>query len=195
MADHKHIEEVEQQAMLYSLGALTPEEAKKFAQRLAADCPLCRAEVGECRQVLGALAMTAPQVEPPPNARDRLLAAIGAAAKPEGSQKEAAGKDASTSMGEGLIVRKDASGFESSPMPGVQIRNLLGKKTFLVRMEPKSYLPEHQHKAAEQCLVLEGSISSDGITAYAGDYTFMPAGSNHNPLYSETGCLLLIAYT
>ena len=65
----------------------------------------------------------------------------------------------------------------------------------LVRMAPGSYLPPHEHSHGEQCLVLEGSIRSDDMVAQAGDFTFMPAGSTHSPLYSETGCLLLIAYT
>jgi quercetin dioxygenase-like cupin family protein len=65
----------------------------------------------------------------------------------------------------------------------------------LVRMAPKTFLPRHDHPLGEQCLVLEGSIRSDDMVAEAGDFTFMPAGSTHPPLYSETGCLLLIAYT
>ena len=183
MGDRSHIEEVEQQAALFALGALPPEEARKFGQRLAAECPFCRAEVRGCEQVLAALATSVPQVEPPPEARDRLLAALG------GKKESAPGN------GEGILLRKDETGFESSPIPGVQIRNLLGKKTMLVRMAPKTYFPEHDHRAAEQCLVLEGSITGDGVTAYAGDFTYMPAGSSHHPLYSDTGCLLLIAYT
>ena len=65
----------------------------------------------------------------------------------------------------------------------------------LVRMAPKTWIPAHDHGEAEQCLVLEGSVTSDGVTAFAGDFTYMPAGSSHHPLYSEDGCLLLIAYT
>jgi quercetin dioxygenase-like cupin family protein len=183
MADQSHIEELEQQAALYALGALPEEDAQKFAHRLTAGCPVCCAEVRGCQQAMAALAMSVPQVEPPAEARSRLLEALG-------NKKESA-----SGMGEGIIVRKTETSFEASPIPGVQIRNLLGKKTMLVRMAPKSYLPEHNHKAAEQCLVLEGSITSEGVTAYAGDYTYMPAGSAHHPLYSETGCLLLIAYT
>ena len=64
----------------------------------------------------------------------------------------------------------------------------------LVRMAPKTYYPGHPHHTDEHCLVLEGTLAADGVTAYAGDFTFMPAGSKHSPLYSETGCLLLIAY-
>jgi len=80
-------------------------------------------------------------------------------------------------------------------MPGIETRRLFGEKTLLVRMAPGTVFPEHQHSAAEQCLILEGSIRAGPITAYAGDYTYMPKGSSHPPLISETGCTLLIAYT
>jgi len=62
-------------------------------------------------------------------------------------------------------------------------------------MAPNTWLPEHDHKFAEQCLVLEGSIQSDDMTAHAGDYVFMPAGSHHSALYSATGATFLIAYS
>ena len=60
---------------------------------------------------------------------------------------------------------------------------------------PQTSLPAHPHGEAEQCLVLEGSITSDGVTANAGDFTYMPPGSSHHALFSQDGCLLLIAYT
>ena len=76
------------------------------------------------------------------------------------------------------IVPADEGGFVQTPMPGIQIRYLKGKNTFLVKMAPKSSLPSHEHKYNEQCLVLEGSIQDeDGQIVGAGDYVFMPKGS------------------
>jgi anti-sigma factor ChrR (cupin superfamily) len=95
----------------------------------------------------------------------------------------------------GKLVRPDDTPWESASIPGVETRPLLGRKTVLVRMSPGSSLPRHEHSRAEQCLVLEGSIRSEEMFAQAGDFTFMPPGSTHSALYSETGCLLLIAYT
>jgi len=189
MGDRRYIEEIEELAALFALGALPADEAKKFGQRLEAECPFCRAEVRGCGQAMAALAMNVPQVAPPAEARQRLLKAIGA--KPEAATT----REAPGTMGPGIIVRKDDTGFEATPVPGVEYRSLMGRDTVLLRMAPKSYYPAHQHHAGEQCLVLEGSVSSDGVTAYAGDFTYMPKGSSHDPLYSETGCLLLIAYT
>ena len=63
----------------------------------------------------------------------------------------------------------------------MQFRYLKGNNTFLVKMAPKSSLPAHEHKYNEQCLMLEGSVSVDGQTAYAGDFVFMPAGTFSPP--------------
>jgi anti-sigma factor ChrR (cupin superfamily) len=188
MADSNHrdalMEEIEEQASLYALGALPAEEAARFELRLQAGCPICTHEVRECDRAVKALALSAPEATPPASARDRLLDAIGDGKRPAGV----------VTMGPGTLVRADSTPWIQTPIPGVEIRNLYKEKAMLVRMAPKSWLAAHEHDKAEQCLVLEGSISSDGLTAYAGDFTYMPAGSEHHPLYSETGCLLLIAY-
>ena len=186
MADQNHFDEIAEQAALFSIGALPADEARRFEQRLSAGCPLCRAEVRDCGQAVAALQLSVPEVTPPPGLRARLLESIGA-----GREKSGKGSP----MGPGTIVRPPDTEWKPIPAPGIEIKPLMGRKTFLVRMAPKSKLPAHEHPAAEQCLVLEGSVSSEGVTAYAGDFTYMPAGSSHQELYSEEGCLLLIAYT
>lgn len=186
MADKAHTEELEAQAALFALGAMPPEEAARFEQRLTSGCPYCRAEVRECQIALTALPLSAPPVTPPPSLRARVLEGITRGEEQAGDSQ----------FGNGLVVRSDETPWESAGVPGVETRRLHGKRTFLVRMGPQSWLPAHDHGvAAEQCLVLEGSITSAGVTAYAGDFTYMPKGTHHHPLYSENGCLLLIAYT
>jgi len=184
MADKSHIREIEEQAALFAIGALPADEAKRFEQRLAAGCPFCRAELRECGEAVTALQLSVPEVTPPPALRARLLDSIGAR-KPSGGSP----------MGPGRIVRTDDTEWKKSSVPGLEFRYLFEKKTMLIRMGPGTSYPVHEHSAAEQCLVLEGSVSSEGVTAYAGDYTYMPAGSTHSTLYTEEGCVLLIAYT
>jgi len=185
MPGKRAITQIEGDAALYALGALGAAESDKFRQRLAAGCPVCEDVLAECQQVVTLLPLTAPQVEPPPSIRTRLMDRIGGEARMAGNG----------AMGDGLIVRAGETEWKDAPAPGVQYRQLHGSKTILVRMGPGTWLPAHDHKHAEQCLVLEGSISSEGVTAYAGDYTYMPAGSVHSALYSETGALFLIAYS
>jgi anti-sigma-K factor RskA len=69
--DHEYADE----AAAYALGALTPAERVNFEAHLA-HCALCAAEVRSFAPIVGALANTIPTAEPPPAARDRLLAAI-----------------------------------------------------------------------------------------------------------------------
>jgi quercetin dioxygenase-like cupin family protein len=182
MAKRTQIQEIEEQAALYALGALGPAESGSFEKRMAAGCSLCRSAYQECRETVEALPLAAPDVEPSPEVRMRLMDRIAGAApaKPKATM--------------GTLVKPTDTEW-SKAAPGVEIRPLLGRKTMLVRMSPGTYLPEHEHKYGEQCLVLEGSIRSDDMEAHAGDFTFMPAGSTHSQLFSETGCLLLITYT
>jgi quercetin dioxygenase-like cupin family protein len=180
MADRSLIQQIEDDAALYVLGALPAEDAGKFEQRLASGCVLCRLEVQACESTAAALAASVTPVAPPAELKQRLLDQIGQA-QPAKSGME--------------IVPADDTGFVQTPMPGVEIRYLKNKSTFLVRMAPKTYLPAHEHQHNEQCLMLEGSVRGDGQTARAGDFVFMPAGSLHSQLYSEEGCLFLITYS
>lgn len=175
-----HAEEIEEQAALYALDALPSAEAGSFRQRVAAGCPACSAALADCRQTIAQLPWAAPDAQPSPGLRDRILDSV----KKKQPRKPV-----------GLLVRQDDTPWIPSDIPGVETRMLYGDKTMLIRMAPGTVLPEHPHTHAEQCLVLEGSIRSEKVTAYAGDFTYMPAGSKHPPLYSDTGCLLLIAYT
>jgi hypothetical protein len=181
MAGRSHIEEVQEEAALFALGALKAGEAERFRQRLAAGCPLCCAAVADCEETLAAIALSAPQAAPPSDLRAQLLERAAGVPKP--------------AAGEPVIVRANASAWKPTPVPGVQFRPLLDGSTFLIRMAPKTSYPAHEHAAAEQCLMLEGSVTSEGVTAYTGDYIYMPKGSTHQPLYSEDGCVFLIAYT
>jgi anti-sigma factor ChrR (cupin superfamily) len=185
MAKRAHLREIEEQAALYALGALGPDEAGKFGKRLAAGCPVCRAELAEFQAVADSLPLSAPEAAPRPEVRRRLMERIG------GGAPATSAKPAPTA---GTLVRPGDTAWIPALAPGVEIRPLLGKKTMLVRMAPGTYLPEHEHSYGEQCLVLEGTVRSDDMEARAGDFTFMPAGSTHAQLYSETGCLLLITY-
>jgi hypothetical protein len=181
MPDRSLIQLLEDDAAMYALGAMSAEDSAKFEQRLASGCALCLAEIRSCENIVAALATSVTPASPPAELRQRVLDG----AVPPAPRAEAVME----------IVRADNNGFQKTPMPGVEIRYLKGKGTFLVRMAPKSYLFEHDHKYNEQCLMLEGSVTGDGETAHAGDFVFMPAGSHHKTLYSETGCLFLITYS
>ena len=184
MTTDDQVEECRTTAALYSLGALPPDETLRFEQRLKSGCPFCTAEFAEYSLVAESLALTVPAHEPDPSMRQRLLNRVTAT-----SQTPAPNSDIT-------VVRGGDSPWVKLPIPGVEIRPLLGKDTLLVRMQPGSVYPAHEHQQSEQCYVLEGSIvGSDGTTVSAGDFVCMRAGSKHDPIHTETGCVFLVAYT
>ena len=63
----------------YVLGAL-PELEAELLERHVAGCDTCRAELEELRPVSAALARSVPQVEPPPELKERLMATVNAEA-------------------------------------------------------------------------------------------------------------------
>ena len=182
MEERTHIDEIEQQAAMFELGMLPAEQAEAFNQRVAAGCPFCCAQVDEFNLALSALPLSIPPLAPPPELRARLIESIA----------QTGGLSSSTERA--TFVRADETPWKSSPFPGVEMRYLYRRDTMLIRMAANSRIPAHPHAKAEQCLVLEGSISSNGITANAGDFVHMPAGSTHDDIDSRDGALFLITY-
>lgn len=66
-----------------------------------------------------------------------------------------------------------------------------GQVTSLVRYEPHSRFPEHDHPEGEEILVLEGVFSDEHGDWPAGTYLLNPEGFRHTP-FSEPGCLLFV---
>ena len=186
MSLQRKIDETCEAAALYALGCLPPDEARGFESRLKGGCLLCNAQLAESRVVSDALAAAPTPVRPPHSLRARLLASLPGI-------EQCAGPGPTEGR---IVVRKDETPWDASPHPGVEYRPLLGEKTYLVRMKPGAQFPAHVHKANEQCLVVDGSLTdAEGLTVRAGDYVFMPVHSQHSELRSDAGCVLLIAYS
>ena len=179
-------EEAAGRAALYALGALEGEEARAFEEHLLAGCAVCAAEMREFEGVVADLGLAAPEAEPPAEVRSRLLALIaeGAGGGPGG--------------GEGfLVVRAGEGEWLPTGDEGVAYKLLYadaerGTVTTLVRMRPGSRIRPHRHLGVEQCLVLEGDVSSGATRMKAGDFNCSLPGSVHQELVTDGGALLLI---
>ena len=82
-------------------------------------------------------------------------------------------------------------------LPGLKIKPLrvdpIGRtQTSLWKLEPGAVVPEHDHHAEEECLILDGSIVWDDRVYSRGDYLLARPGGKHSPFVSPTGALLLI---
>ncbi len=68
-----------------------------------------------------------------------------------------------------------------------------GQVTSLVRYEPRSRFPAHDHPEGEEILVLEGDLS-DECGAYApGSWLRLPVGASFRPR-TRAGCTLYVKY-
>ncbi len=66
-----------------------------------------------------------------------------------------------------------------------------GQVTSVVRYEPNSSFPAHDHPDGEEILVLEGVFSDEHGDWPAGTYLLNPEGFRHAP-FSREGCVLFV---
>ena len=66
-----------------------------------------------------------------------------------------------------------------------------GQVTSVVRYEPNSTFPAHDHPDGEEILVLDGVFSDEHGDWPAGTFLLNPEGFRHAP-FSTTGCTLLV---
>jgi anti-sigma factor ChrR (cupin superfamily) len=66
-----------------------------------------------------------------------------------------------------------------------------GQVTSVVRYEPHSRFPTHDHPEGEEIFVLEGVFSDEHGNWPAGTFLLNPEGFRHTP-FSEPGCLLFV---
>jgi anti-sigma factor ChrR (cupin superfamily) len=66
-----------------------------------------------------------------------------------------------------------------------------GQVTSVVRYEPHSRFPAHEHPEGEEILVLSGVFSDEHGDWPAGTYLLNPEGFRHTP-FSEPGCELFV---
>jgi quercetin dioxygenase-like cupin family protein len=65
--------------------------------------------------------------------------------------------------------------------------------SWLLRLLPGGRLQPHEHAdGAEECMVLEGELSINGVLFKAGDYQIAYPGSVHYEVATETGAMLFL---
>ena len=91
-----------------------------------------------------------------------------------------------------------AMDWQASPSPSVLRKRLdlagpaeAGRVTSVVRYEPDSTFPPHEHPGGEEILVLDGTFSDEHGDYPAGSYLLNPEGFSHAPR-SAGGCVLFV---
>ena len=183
-------EEISAAAALFAVGHLDSASSARFVARLRDGCQVAVAEYAAFAETTAAALQASLPLHTPPSAlRDRLLARIAVTVAPQ--PPPAVVQPGPSAM---VVTRAADAHWLPGPAPGVQVCLLREQKTMLVRLSPGACVPPHHHASAEQCLVMQGSLTDGEITVYAGDYVYMPAGSTHRELSSAEGCTFLIAY-
>lgn len=178
----KHVEasdEIQETASLYSLGLLEPELATRFERHLDGGCTLCASELRGFNEATAAVIAEMDHVDPPGRIRDELLKKI---AQPSFSF---------------TIYRAGQGEWQDSGISGFSFKQLFvdsstGNVTSLIRMTAGTVYPPHRHVGLEHCYVLEGDLAFHDHTLYAGDYEVAAAATDHSPVTTHNGCLLLI---
>lgn len=65
--------------------------------------------------------------------------------------------------------------------------------SWLLKLAPGGALPPHNHaQGHEECMILEGDLSLNGIVRNAGDYHAALHGSRHHEVQSPSGCIAFL---
>src|SRR5262245_21882185 len=170
-------EQLEALVLADSVGALDADARVELQVRLDALTPEQRSEVARLYDTATALALSAPQLEPPAHVRDRVLAA---ARKPMRYTAWAA----------------DAAWIDTG-LPGIRARVLAVDKvrslvTLMIRAEPGAVYPSHKHHGPEECFVISGSVVIDGRVLRAGDFHHADEDSDHGEITTTEGAEVLL---
>lgn len=68
----------------------------------------------------------------------------------------------------------------------------IGSMVYMVRMQPGSKCPVAASGSPEECLVVSGDLSLEGVTLTVGDYYSTPKSVIHSGGSSKTGAVLFV---
>jgi quercetin dioxygenase-like cupin family protein len=185
-------DDVEALALADAVGALDANEHRELEARVAALSPAQQAEVARLYDVSMAMALAAPQVEPPGRVRTQLMAAI---------QADAVGGDAVSApvpaKPSNYTLLAGEGQWNQTPFPGITMkilaiepaRNLV---TMLLKGEPGARYPSHRHSTGEECYVISGSVIIEGRVLRAGDFHHAEADTDHGEIYTTEGTEVLV---
>ena len=170
-------DDVEAFALADSVGALAPDERAELEARVAQLSPAEQAEVARLYNTATVVAESAPELEPPPHVRERVLAAARTPSRY-------------------TIWGADGEWSETG-LPGIRAKVLAVDRprslaTLLIRAEPGAVYPSHRHHGPEECYVVRGSIMIDGRVLRAGDFHHADEDSDHGEITTTEGADVLV---
>lgn len=94
------------------------------------------------------------------------------------------------------VVRTAGGTWKPGSVPGVSVQVLrrdkaTGESTALVRFEPGTKFPAHNHPAGEEVFVLEGDFTIGPHRLTSGDYLYTAPNEKH-AASTEGGCVVIV---
>ncbi len=95
------------------------------------------------------------------------------------------------------VIRAHQGQWIDSGMPGFEFKLLYQdpeskKSTVLARIAAGARMPHHRHQGTEECLIIEGSLWTDGVLLESGDFIVTQDQTEHEDTWSPHGALALI---
>lgn len=189
-------------AVLYAAGLLPAHEADEFEDRLKAGDQAVIAEFRNIRPATDLILRGTRPIEPTLIARSDLINALGLT-KPVApfSQEPAAADRIADPIADDVLsmvlLRAGEIEWQDLPTPGAKMRNLFidkarGRATLLIKLEPGTAFPDHDHPDVEECLVLEGDLELGGKVMHRFDYMRIPKDGQHGTPRTINGCIVLV---
>jgi anti-sigma factor ChrR (cupin superfamily) len=196
-------------AELYAAGALAPQELQELETRLAAgDADLQRA----LRRIHPAMEslLDVGTVAVPSHLRESIESAVIADASERYAEQRGridtaldlrgaqVDTDEAMEAGETLvIVRSEKIRWLPTGVPGVRFRTLSAsrqsnRRTLLLKMDPHTALPDHDHAGVEEVCVISGELHLGDERLVAGDYFRVAPGARHPTPMTPGGCVCLV---
>jgi anti-sigma factor ChrR (cupin superfamily) len=162
-------------AALDALGILSDDEQIELRRLMASADSATLDEASLYREAVAQLAESLDAVMPPADVKAKVL---GAVALP------------------GRTVRAD-DGKWTSIAPGVRLKKLSSDRArntvmVLMEMQPGAVVPPHEHHHPEDSYIIRGSARLGDLVLFAGDFHHVDAGSRHDSIVSDDGCLALL---
>jgi len=157
---------IEDLAALGALGYLNDEESA-YLDRNGGE------EAIAYREALAQIAESLDPVMPPPDVKQRIMSAIRA-------RTVRANEGRWFEVAEGVRMKKLSSD---------RARNSV---TVLMEMDTNTVFPPHDHRGSEDSFLIRGSCHIGNVKFFPGDFHHTEAGSHHETITSEEGCLILL---
>ena len=185
-------EQQQDQASLYVLGALNPDEGRAVEAELRQNAEL-RSLVNDFRRTVELMAVASLAAELPAGLKNKVLQRIES-----GGQRTDDAPIAAAMGGPGLVFKaaSKSTGWKELPVRGAWIKLLSIERdrnyaVVLGRLEAGVRYPGHQHEGPEDFCILTGDLNVGGVELGPGDFHHADAGTAHGVNYSVNGCTLI----